>query len=123
MGNYLLFELMDELTQLTKPFEKIFLMAPDVALTVFEQKLTLLETIGKKTAIYYNKRDKVLLVSRFATGQPRLGRKGTSVQCDFIELTDCTHEKNKTFVGRMMQHSYFRTSPVVRESLKKQINF
>ena len=123
MGGYLLFELMDELTNLPKPFEKIFLMAPDVALSVFEQNLAQLEAIGKKTAVFYNKKDRVLLASRIATGQPRLGRKGTTVQRDFIEVTDCTKEKNKTFVGKMSQHSYFRTSPVVRESLRKQINF
>jgi hypothetical protein len=123
MGNYLFFELMDGLQNTAQIFEKIFLMAPDVALPVFDEKMDILEEIGKTTRVYYNKKDLILFFSQIVNRDKRLGKRGATVNRDFIEITDCTKEKNRGFLGRMTHHSYFRTSPVVRESLKKQINF
>ncbi len=123
MGNYLFFELIDGLQKTPQVFEKIFLMAPDVALPVFDEKLGILEDIGKTTQVYYNKKDLILFFSQIVNRDKRLGKRGAMVNRDFIEITDCTKEKNKGFLGRVTHHSYFRTSPVVRESLKKQINF
>jgi esterase/lipase superfamily enzyme len=123
MGNYLFFELIDALQNLPQPFEKIFLMAPDVSLPVFDKKLDVLESVGKYTKVYYNKKDLILFFSQIVNNDKRLGKKGTDVDRDFIEITDCTHEKNKGFLGRVTRHSYFRTSAVVREELRKEINF
>jgi hypothetical protein len=122
MGNYLFFELIDGLQTIAQPFEKIFLLAPDVALPVFNKKLDILGTVGKTTQVFYNKKDLILFFSGVANGEKRLGRKGVTVDRNFIEITDCTKDKNYGFIGRITQHSYFKRCHVVRESLKKQIN-
>ncbi len=122
MGNYLFFELIDSLQDVTQPFEKIFLMAADVSLPVFNNKLDILERVGKTTEVYYNKKDLILFLSGLVNGEKRLGKKGTKIDRDFIEITDCTKEKNYGFIGRLTQHSYYKRCNVIRESLKKQIN-
>lgn len=122
MGNFIFFELIDSLQTLPQPFEKIFLLAADVALPVFNKKLDILGQVGKTTQLYYNKKDLILFFSGVANGEKRLGRKGVIVDRDFIEITDCTKDKNYGFIGRMTSHSYFKRCHVVRESLKKQIN-
>ena len=122
MGNYIFFELIDSLQTIAQPFEKIILLAPDVAVPVFNKKMDILEHVGKTTQAYYNKNDLILLLSGIANGEKRLGRKGATVDRDFIEITDCTKEKNYGFIGRITQHSYFKRCHVIRESLKKQIN-
>lgn len=122
MGNYLFFELIDSLQTIPQPFEKIFLLAADVSLPVFNEKLNILEHVGKTTQVYYNKKDLILFLSGVANGEKRLGKKGATVNRDFIEITDCTKEKNYGFIGRITQHSYFKRCHIIRESLKKQIN-
>lgn len=122
MGNYLFFELLDDMQNLTQPFEKIFLMAPDVSLPVFNKKIDVLGHVGKMTQVYYNKKDLILFFSGIANGEKRLGKKGTTVDRDFIEILDCTKDKNYGFIGWLTQHSYFKRCHAIRESLKKQIN-
>ena len=122
MGNYLLFELLGSMPAPTQPFEKIFLMAPDISLPVFYEKLDTLQYLGKVTQVYYNKKDLILFFSGIANGEKRLGKKGTMVDRDFIEIKNCTNDKNYGFLGRLTQHSYFKRCHVIRESLKKQIN-
>ena len=123
MGNFIFFELIDSLQEVTRPFEKVFLLAADVALPVFNKKLDILACVAKTTEVYYNKKDFILFLSGIVNGEKRLGKKGATVDRDFIEITDCTKEKNYGFIGRLTQHSYYKRCNVVRESLKKQINF
>ncbi len=122
MGNYIFFELIDNLQELPKPFEKIFLMAADVALPVFNKKLDILEEVGKTTLVYYNKKDFILFLSGILNGEKRIGKIGESIDRDFIKITDCTKEKNYGFIGRLTQHSYYKRCHTIRESLKKQMN-
>ena len=122
MGNYLFFELIDSLQEIPQPFGKIFLMAADVSLPVFNEKLDCLQCIGTTTEVYYNKKDMILFLSGIVNGEKRLGKKGTKVDRDFIEITNCTKDKNYGFIGWLTQHSYFKRCHAVRESLKKQIN-
>ena len=122
MGNYLFFELIDSLQDRPQPFEKIFLMAADVSLPVFNKKLDILERVGKTTEVYYNRKDLILFLSGIVNGEKRLGKKGTKIHRDFIEITDCSKQKNYGFIGWLTQHSYFKRCHVIRESLKKQIN-
>ena len=122
MGNFIFFELIDSLQGLPQPFEKIFLLAADVALPVFNKKLDILECVGKTTEVYYNKRDLILFLSGIVNGEKRLGKKGVKIDRDFIEITDCSKDKNYGFIGRLTQHSDYKRCHVIRESLKKQIN-
>lgn len=122
MGNYLLFEMVDKMQQPKHPFEQIFLMAADVAIPVFDKRLDLLASFGKETEVYVNKKDVVLFFSGLYNRVPRLGKKGTSTKRDFIEIVDCTKERDKGFKGRLSRHLYYKSCPVVKESLKRQIN-
>ena len=123
MGNYLLFEMMEKMQKPEHPFEQIFLMAADVAVSVFDKKLDLLASVSKETKVYFHKKDVVLFFSGIYNGVPRLGKKGTTVQRNFVDIVDCTKEKNKGFKAWFSKHLYYKSSPVVRESLKKQINY
>ena len=123
MGNYLFFEMIEDMQKPQQPFEQIFLIAADVAMPVFDKKLDLLPSVAKETKVYVNKKDVVLYFSGLYNHVPRLGKKGTYVDRDFIEILDCTEEKEKGLKGRFSRHLYYKSCPVVRESLKKEINF
>ncbi len=123
MGNYLFFEMIEKMQEPKQSFEQIFLIAADVAMPVFDKKLDLLPSVAKETKVYVNKKDVVLYFSGLYNHVPRLGKKGTYVDRDFIEILDCTQEKEKGLKGRFSKHLYYKSCPVVRESLKKEINF
>ncbi len=123
MGNYLLFEMIESMQKPQHPFERIFLIAADVAIPVFDKKLDLLASVAKETKVYVNKKDVVLYFSGVYNHEPRLGKKGTEVDRNFIEIVDCTEEKEKGFKGRFSRHLYYKSCPIIRESLKKEINY
>ena len=123
MGNYLLFEMMAGMQNPQQPFEQIFMIAADVAIPVFDKKSDLLASVAKETKVYVNKKDVVLYFSGLYNHVPRLGKKGTEVDRDFITILDCTKEKEKGFKGKFSRHLYYKSCPVIRESLKKQINY
>jgi esterase/lipase superfamily enzyme len=127
MGNYVLRNGLQALrakdpTKIARLFSEIVLAAPDEDDDAFDtdDKLRLLPGLGRRVTVYYNQRDKALLISDKTKGNPdRLGSDGPRM-LDLLPkkvfVVDCTRVAREG--DAMIEHSYFLNCPPVASDLQ-----
>ena len=103
-------------------FSEIVLAAPDEDDDAFdtEDKLRLLPSLGRRVTVYYNQKDRALLISDKTKGNPdRLGSDGPRM-LDLLPkkvfVVDCGRVAGEG--DPKIQHSYFINCPPVAADLK-----
>lgn len=126
MGNYVLRNGLQALrakdpTKVVRLFSEIILAAPDEDDDAFDtdEKLRLLPGLCRRVTVYYNQRDRALLISDKTKGNPdRLGSDGPRM-LDLLPkkvfVVDCGRVAAKG--DPMIQHSYFINCPPVAADL------
>jgi esterase/lipase superfamily enzyme len=106
---------------LVRLFDQILLAAPDEDDDTFEndQKLKLLPAIGRQVTVYFNPRDRALLISDKTKANPdRLGSDGPRL-IDLLPkkvvLVDCRNIA--TVADEVIQHSYYINSRAVSQDI------
>ena len=119
MGNYVLQNALQRMTQfaagpvLPRMFEHIFLCAPDVPDTAFEdgQGLCRLHELSRHVSVYHNRGDLAMYVSDYTKGNPeRLGTAGAArpnLIHNKVHQVDCS-----PLVRGLVEHSYYLWGPV-----------
>jgi len=127
MGNYVLRNGLQALRakdprRLVRMFTEIILAAPDEDDDAFDtdDKLRLLPSLGRRVTVYYNQRDRALLISDKTKGNPdRLGSDGPRM-LDLLPkkvfVVDCARVAAEG--DPKIQHSYFINCPPVSADLK-----
>jgi esterase/lipase superfamily enzyme len=130
MGNYVLRNGLQALrvkdpTKIARLFNEIVLAAPDEDDDAFDtdEKLRLLPGLGRRVTVYYNQKDKALLISDKTKGNPdRLGSDGPRM-LDLLPkkvfVVDCSRVAKDG--DRLVQHSYFVKCPEVTADLQKTL--
>jgi len=127
MGNYVLRNGLQALlakdpTKVVRLFKEVILAAPDEDDDAFDtdQKLRLLPSLCRRVTVYYNHKDRALLISDKTKGNPdRLGSDGPRM-LDLLPkkvfVIDCARVAGEG--DPMIQHSYFMNCPPVASDLK-----
>jgi len=127
MGNYVLRNGLQALrvkdpTKMVRLFNEIILAAPDEDDDAFDtdEKLRLLPALCRRVTVYYNQRDRALLISDKTKGNPdRLGSDGPRM-LDLLPkkvfVVDCGRVAGEG--DPMIQHSYFINCPPVAADLQ-----
>lgn len=127
MGNYVLRNGLQALRakdprKLVRLFNEIILAAPDEDDDAFDtdDKLRLLPSLGRRVTVYYNQKDRALLISDTTKGNPdRLGSDGPRM-LDLlpkkVTVVDCARVAGTG--DPRIQHSYFINCPPVTSDLK-----
>lgn len=127
MGNYVLRNGLQALrakdpTKLVRLFTEIILAAPDEDDDAFDtdDKLRLLPSLGRRVTVYYNQKDRALLISDKTKGNPdRLGSDGPRM-LDLLPkkvfIVDCG--RVAVLGDPQIQHSYFINCASVTADLK-----
>jgi len=127
MGNYVLRNGLQALrakdpTKVVRLFHEIILAAPDEDDDAFDtdDKLRLLPALGRRVTVYYNQRDRALLLSDKTKGNPdRLGSDGPRM-LDLLPkkvfVIDCSRVASDG--DPMIGHSYFINCPPVVSDLQ-----
>lgn len=127
MGNYVLRNGLQALrakdpTKVVRLFNQIVLAAPDEDDDAFDtdEKLRLLPGLGRRVTVYYNQKDKALLISDKTKGNPdRLGSDGPRM-LDLLPkkvfVIDCSRVAGEG--DPLVQHSYFINCRPVAADLK-----
>ncbi|HYJ30523.1 MAG TPA: alpha/beta fold hydrolase [Allosphingosinicella sp.] len=130
MGNYVLRNGLQALrakdpTKLVRLFTEIILAAPDEDDDAFDtdDKLRLLPSLGRRVTVYYNHKDRALLISDRTKGNPdRLGSDGPRM-LDLlpkkVSVIDCSRVAGEG--DPKIQHSYFINCPPVSADLKSTL--
>jgi esterase/lipase superfamily enzyme len=131
MGNYVLRNGLQALrakdpTKVVRLFNEIVLAAPDEDDDAFDtdDKLRLLPGLGRRVTVYYNQRDKALLISDKTKGNPdRLGSDGPRM-LDLLPkkvfVIDCSRVAGEG--DPLVQHSYFINCPPVAADLQATLD-
>lgn len=131
MGNYVLRNGLQALrakdpTKLVRLFTEIILAAPDEDDDAFDtdDKLRLLPSLGRRVTVYYNHKDRALLISDKTKGNPdRLGSDGPRM-LDLLPkkviVVDCARVAGEG--DPKIQHSYFINCPPVAADLKATLD-
>jgi esterase/lipase superfamily enzyme len=131
MGNYVLRNGLQALrakdpTKVVRLFNEIVLAAPDEDDDAFDtdEKLRLLPGLGRRVTVYYNQKDKALLISDKTKGNPdRLGSDGPRM-LDLLPkkvfVVDCSRVAGEG--DPLVQHSYFINCPPVAADLKATLD-
>lgn len=127
MGNFLLQEVIDRLSQFTpgealpRLFEHIFLCAPDVDDTALEpgQPLGKINQLARQVSVYHNRGDTAMVISDYSKGQPeRLGGAGAARPGQLhrkVQQVDCS-----PVVTGLVEHSYYLAGNIaadIRQSI------
>jgi esterase/lipase superfamily enzyme len=127
MGNYVLRHGLQALRakdpkKILRLFDQIVLAAPDEDDDAFDtdDKLRLLPGLGRRVTVYYNHKDRALLISDKTKGNPdRLGSDGPRM-LDLLPkkvfMVDCSRVAGEG--DPKIQHSYFINCPPVAADLK-----
>lgn len=127
MGNYVLRNGLQALrakdpTKVVRMFQEIILAAPDEDDDAFDtdEKLRPLPSLGRRVTVYYNQKDRALLISDKTKGNPdRLGSDGPRM-LDLLPkkvfVVDCSRVAQQG--DPMSHHSYFINCPPVAADLK-----
>lgn len=127
MGNYVLRNGLQALRakeprKIVRLFSEIVLAAPDEDDDAFDtdEKLRLLPGLGRRVTVYYNHKDRALLISDKTKGNPdRLGSDGPRM-LDLlpkkVTVVDCGRVAGEG--DPQIQHSYFINCPPVTADLK-----
>jgi esterase/lipase superfamily enzyme len=130
MGNYVLRNGLQALrvkdpTKIVRMFHEIILAAPDEDDDAFDtdEKLRLLPALGRRVTIYYNQKDRALLISDKTKGNPdRLGSDGPRM-LDLLPkkviVVDCSRVAQEG--EPMIEHSYIFKCPPVAADLKSTL--
>jgi esterase/lipase superfamily enzyme len=131
MGNYVLRNGLQALrakdpTKVVRLFQEIILAAPDEDDDAFDtdEKLRLLPALGRRVTVYYNQKDRALLISDKTKGNPdRLGSDGPRM-LDLLPkkvfVIDCSRVAKEG--DPMIQHSYFINCEPVTADLKATLD-
>lgn len=114
-----------ELGNFEKPiFSTLVFTAADVESADFPDKPAFqkMPKIAERSFFFFNQNDNALRFASWVNGQPMLGSNGPRVgtplpeNVRFIEVTGI---RNRTFYGKMSQHTYFSHSPEVVAMIQK----
>jgi esterase/lipase superfamily enzyme len=131
MGNYVLRNGLQSLrakdpTKMVRLFNEIVLAAPDEDDDAFDtdDKLRLLPSLGRRVTVYYNHKDRALLISDKTKGNPdRLGSDGPRM-LDLLPkkviMVDCARVAGEG--DPQIQHSYFINCPPVASDLQATLD-
>ena len=131
MGNYVLRHGLQALRvkdprKMVRLFTEIVLAAPDEDDDAFDtdDKLRLLPSLGRRVTVYYNNKDRALLISDKTKGNPdRLGSDGPRM-LDLLPkkvfVVDCSRVAGEG--DPKIQHSYFINCPPVSADLKATLD-
>jgi esterase/lipase superfamily enzyme len=130
MGNYVLRHGLQALRakeprRIVRLFNEIILAAPDEDDDAFDtdDKLRLLPGLGRRVTVYYNHKDRALLISDKTKGNPdRLGSDGPRM-LDLLPkkvfVVDCSRVAGEG--DPKIQHSYFINCPPVSKDLQETL--
>ncbi len=116
MGNQFLMETIKSGILTESIIDKLILAAADFDMVDFDVYQYGLTAVAHQVLVLYNKRDKVLAVSRLKNQERRLGQRlPKHIESKRFIFIDCSKKKiNHSLIAKMNRHTYFLASDEVR---------
>jgi len=117
MGNQFLMETIKAGMLTENRIDKLILAAPDFDMADFDIYHKGVGAVANQVLVLYNKKDKILAVSRWKNQERRLGQRlPKRVDSDNFIFKDCSKMKiSHSFMAKVNRHTYFLASDGVRE--------
>ena len=119
MGARFLFETITR-TKINTKFDELILMAPDLDYKKFQNNNTLFSRLANEVYIFFNTKDKTLLMSEKYNKVARLGRVNIFKNKGNIKFVDCSElDDVNNIIEKYNNHLYFLYSKKVRKKIKE----